>query len=382
MRFHSNRAVWHRSAGRIVLTALALPLFSLVALALFALSDHLSLPDKMLPSSAVTVHLPLSAPQGAAPDPAPSEPAEASTEVPSEAPPTDAAPVDTNAPTTDSTVHLQLLDGDQTLDVTLEDYLWGVVSAEMPASFEDQALRAQAVAARTYTVYKLMHPSKAHDAQLCSDPGCCQAWLSREERMEKWGSDREELAARISAAVRDTDGMVMCYGGEPIQAVFHAASGTATRSAEDVWGSEVPYLHSVTSPEGEEVPNYYSTATVSAADFAAALPECHLEGDCSGWIGETEYDEGGLSRRISIGGEWVKTTKLRNLFSLRSSNMSITGEGDTLTFSVTGYGHGVGMSQYGANAMAKQGSSWQEIMEWYYSGAKAENLADKLPEMG
>lgn len=372
MRFHFHRAVWHKSAGRIVLTALALPLFALSALALFALADHMALPGTTPPKHAVTVHLPLAAPQNAVPDTIPVDAAEADVEV----------PADTAAPTTDSTVHLQLLDGEQTLDVTLEDYLWGVVSAEMPASFEDEALRAQAVAARTYTVYKLLHPSKAHEAQLCSDPACCQAWLSRDDRMEKWGSDREELAERISAAVRDTDGMVMCYGGEPIQAVFHAASGTATRSAEDVWGSEVPYLHSVTSPEGEEVPNYYSTATVSAADFAAALPECHLEGDCSSWIGETEYDEGGLSQRISIGGVWVKTTKLRTLFSLRSSNLSITGEGDTLTFSVTGYGHGVGMSQYGANAMAKQGSRWQEIMEWYYSGAKPENLADKLPDMG
>lgn len=368
MRFHSNRAVWHRSAGRIVLTALALPLLALSALALFALADHLALSDKIPLKSPLTVHLPLAAPQDAA--------SEAGLEDAAE------APADTAAATTDASIHLQLLDGDQTLDVTLEDYLWGVVSAEMPASFEDEALRAQAVAARTYTVYKLMHPSKAHEAQLCSDPNCCQAWLSRDARMEKWGSDREVLAERISAAVRDTDGMVMCYGGAPIQAVFHAASGTATRSAEDVWGAEVPYLHSVASPEGEEVPNYYSTAAVSAADFAAALPECHLEGDCSSWIGETEYDEGGLSRRISIGGVWVDTTKLRTLFSLRSSNLSISGKDGTLTFSVTGYGHGVGMSQYGANAMAKQGSSWQEIMEWYYSGAKPENLADKLPDMG
>lgn len=377
MRFHSDPGSWHHGARRVVLTALVVPILSLGALALYALSAHMTPSGKSLPVSGVTVHLPLASPQDSSAQAAAPDAASASTPDPAQA-----APLEEAAATVDSTVHLRLLDGDETLDMTLEDYLWGVVSAEMPASFEDQALRAQAVAARTYTVYKLIHPTKAHEAHICSDPGCCQAWLSREDRMEKWGSDREALAQRISDAVRDTDGMVMCYGGDPIQAVFHAASGTATRSAEDVWGSEVPYLHSVTSPEGEEVPNYYSTATVSAADFAAALPECDLEGDCSSWIGETEYDESGLSRRISIGGTWVKTTKLRNLFSLRSSNLSITGEGDTLTFSVTGYGHGVGMSQYGANAMAKEGRSWQEIMEWYYSGAKAENLADKLPDMG
>lgn len=372
----TKRNPWHRGAGRVLLTSLALPGLLLTALALFTLADRsLLLHPAAAPLPGVTVHLPLSAP--AAESPAPDDPA-----VPPEEPECEEAAAPAEAVPTDRTVHLQLLDGEQTLDVTLEDYLWGVVSAEMPASFEDEALRAQAVAARTYTVYKLLHPTKAHEAQLCSDPGCCQAWLSREDRMAKWGSDREELAQRITDAIRDTDGMVMCYGGEPIQAVFHAASGTATRSAEEVWGSEVPYLHSVSSPEGEEVPNYYSTVSVPAAEFAAALPDCHLEGDCSGWIGDTEYDESGLSRRICIGGTWVDTTKLRSLFSLRSSNLSLTGDGDTLTFSVTGYGHGVGMSQYGANAMAQQGSRWQEIMEWYYSGAKPENLADKPLGLG
>lgn len=282
----------------------------------------------------------------------------------------------------DQSVTLQVQLGDEVREMTLGDYLWGVVAAEMPASFEQEALNAQACAARTYTVYKLLHPTAAHEADLCDNTGCCQAWMSREERMAAWGERRDSLAEKITLAVESTDGWAVCYGNAPLQAVFHAASGEVTRSAEAAWGTDVPYLQSVNSPEGEEVPNYYSVVNVSAADFAAALPECHLSGDCAGWIGEINYDSSGLSESVVIGDAEVKTTRLRSLFSLRSSNLSVEAGGDTITFHVTGYGHGVGMSQYGANALAKQGYTWQEILTWYYSGASVEKLADKSLDLG
>lgn len=282
----------------------------------------------------------------------------------------------------DQGVTLQVQMEDEVREMTLGDYLWGVVAAEMPASFEQEALNAQACAARTYTVYKLLHPTDAHEADLCDNTGCCQAWMSREERMAAWGENRDTLADKITLAVESTDGWAVCYGGAPLQAVFHAASGTVTRSAGAVWGTDVPYLQSVASPEGEEVPNYYSVVTVPAADFAAALPECALSGDCAGWIGATSYDDSGLSESVVIGGISVRTSRLRALFSLRSSNLSVEAAGNTVTFHVTGYGHGVGMSQYGANALAKQGYSWQEILSWYYSGAAVEKLADKSLDLG
>lgn len=268
------------------------------------------------------------------------------------------------------------LDG-KNVTLSLADYLWGVVAAEMPAGFEQQALNAQACAARTYTVYKLLHPTDAHEADLCDNTGCCQAWMSREERMEKWGENRGELAQKIDEAIAATDGMAVCYEGEVIQAVFHAASAEMTRSAADVWGSEVAYLQSVHSPEGEEVPNYYSVVTVSPEEFQAALPQCSFSSDPSGWIGKTEYDDAGLSRAITIGGKRITTAKLRSLFSLRSSCLEVEASSEGVTFYVTGYGHGVGLSQYGANALAKQGLSWQEILTWYYSGVSVEKLADK-----
>ena len=287
----------------------------------------------------------------------------------------------------DQSVTLSVLVGDQVQEMTLGDYLWGVVAAEMPANFHEEALKAQAAAARTYTVYKLLHPSGAHEADLCSDPGCCQAWMSREDRMAAWdASEAEALSEKVTRAVTETDGMAVCYGGEPIQAVFHAASDGTTRSAQEVWGTEVAYLQSVTSPEGEEVPNYYSTVQVSASDFAAAVTGavsgCDLSGAVESWIGEVRYDEAGLSEAVVIGGVEVPTSTLRTLFSLRSSSLTLEAAGDTVTFYVTGYGHGVGMSQYGANALAGQGKGWQEILTWYYSGTAVENLADKALDLG
>ena len=351
---------------RLLTGFLAAPL-ALLGLALLCLGRDALRSDAVSDSPKLSVELPLTLPREEAEEPLPEPEPE---------------PEPEPAPLWDQGVTLTVQVGEETVTMTLGDYLWGVVAAEMPASFEQEALNAQACAARTYTVYKLLHPTSAHEADLCADPGCCQAWMSREERMALWGEDREALAAKITLAVQSTDGWAVCYDGMPLQAVFHAASAQNTRSAAEVWGAEVPYLQSVPSPEGEEVPNYYSVVTVSAADFAAALPECDLSGPPESWIGETRYDSAGLSTSVVIGGAEVATTRLRALFSLRSSSLSVEAAGDTVTFYVTGYGHGVGMSQYGANELAREGKTWQEILTWYYSGATIENLADKALDLG
>lgn len=287
-------------------------------------------------------------------------------------------PAAESAASWDASATLTVLVDGETRTMTMKDYLWGVVAAEMPAEFEPDALRAQAVAARTYTLYQMNHPSGAHEADVCTDYTCCQAWLSWEDRGEKWmESEVDAMTEKIAQAVADTDGVVVCYGGEPIDAVFHAISAAQTRSSLEVWGADVPYLQSVDSPEGEEVPNYYSTVTVTLQEFREALPELDLSGDPSGWIGDTRYDEGGLPVSVDIGGQSVATTVLRSRFGLRSSCVTLEAGSDGVTFYVTGYGHGVGMSQYGANALAQQGYSWQDILTWYYSGVTLENLADK-----
>lgn len=283
------------------------------------------------------------------------------------------------------------LDGSLTLTVyldgenqtmTMEEYLWGVVAAEMPAAFAQEALNAQAIAARTYTLYRLSNPSSNHPgADICGDPGCCQAWMSREERLEQWDKrGSEEYAAKITEAIQSTDGLALYYGDSPILAAFHAASAGSTKSALEVWGENIPYLQGVESPEDDSsVPNYYSTVEVDketfVETFSAAYPKADLSAeDCGSWFGEETYDEEGLPSTIEIGGEVVDTAEVRTLFELRSASFTVECQGDTITFYVTGYGHGVGMSQYGANALAKEGKTAQEILEWYYTGAELRKM--------
>ena len=386
MKHEFHKKKYFKNQLRLLAAAFVLAPAAVVALGLLCLGRGL-LAQAREEAPLLSVELPLAAPMeeknetSAAPEEAEAQPEETETAA------GEAAQADGQGTALfDQSVTLTVEIGDTVQELTLGDYLWGVVAAEMPASFEEEALKAQAVAARTYTVYKLLHPTGAHEADLCSDTGCCQAWISVEDRMEKWGADAETLAAKVTQAVTETDGMTVCYEGQPIQAVFHAASDGTTRSAQEVWGADVAYLQSVSSPEGEEVPNYYSTVQVSAADFSAALAGanlgCDLSGPVEGWIGEIRYDEAGLSEAVVIGGAEVPTATLRTLFSLRSSSLSLEAAGDTVTFYVTGYGHGVGMSQYGANALASQGKGWQEILTWYYSGTTVENLADKGLDLG
>lgn len=273
-----------------------------------------------------------------------------------------------------------LLDG-EVQELELEDYLWGVVAAEMPAAFHQEALCAQAVAARTYTVYRMANPTPNHpEADICGDPGCCQAWISREERLNDWTkSERKACEKKINKAIRKTAGQALYYDDTPIMAAFHAASAGSTKSAQEVWGEEYPYLQEVPSPEDDaSVPNYYSTVTLSKEAFSSifldAYPKAVLDGDGSSWFGKVKYDKAGLPVSLSVGGVTVDTGQMRTLYELRSASFSVECEGDNVTFYVTGYGHGVGMSQYGANALAKQGKKFQEILQWYYPGTELKQV--------
>ena len=290
--------------------------------------------------------------------------------------------------TADGRVQVRVALGDgEVLTLPLDKYLWRVVAAEMPASFEPEALKAQTVAARTYTLSKMERTVESHpDADVCTDITCCQAYIDPADAAANWGENAQTYTDKIAAAVADTDGMAALFQGQPIQAVFFSSAAGRTVDAVEVWGNAVPYLTSVDSPEGDEVPNYYSVVTVPSTEFVekltAAAPGCDFSGDSSGWIGPTVYDTAGLSTAVQIGGQEVPTRTLRTLFSLRSSSLSVEMRDGNAVFYVTGYGHGVGMSQYGANALAKQGKSWQEILTWYYSGTDVENLADKNLDLG
>lgn len=264
-----------------------------------------------------------------------------------------------------------LLESGETEEMTMKEYLWRVVAAEMPASFEREALRAQAVCARTYTLWK-MERGIHSQADLCDDSTCCQAYTTREEAAARWEDLTEVYAQRIEAAVADTDGQLILYEGTPIQAVFFSSSVPSTEDAAEVWGSSLPYLVSVPSPEGEEVPNYRSTVILTAEELRALVEESGmgltLSGKPSSWLGGISYNASGRVAEMSVGGVTISGGAARTLFGLRSTCFEVTEKDGVFTFSVTGYGHGVGMSQYGANNMAKQGSSWQEIIEHYYTG--------------
>lgn len=275
---------------------------------------------------------------------------------------------------------VKLLQEDGTVvETTMADYLFGVVAAEMPAAFEEEALKAQACAARTYTVQRQSSPTQKHpQADVCTDSACCQAYVSREAAETRWGVSAQTYSQKIEAAVAGTDGLGILYEGQPIQAVFFSSAPGQTVDAVEVWGSDVAYLKSVSSPEGEEVPNYHSQAVFSADQVRqavlAAYPAADLSGDPSGWFGTPTANEGGTVSSIPVGGVTLTGGQVRTLFSLRSACFTVAWDGSNFTFSVTGYGHGVGMSQYGANAMAKAGSTFRDILTWYYTGAQVAQL--------
>jgi stage II sporulation protein D len=271
---------------------------------------------------------------------------------------------------------------DQVEEMDLNEYLWGVVAAEMPASFSEEALKAQAVAARTYALNKVGKSTNHPQADLCTDFNCCQAWISRESAQNNWGSQAAYYSNKITTAVGDTNDQVILYDGALIDAVFHSSSGDTTQAAVEVWGNSVPYLQSVTSPEGDEVPDYHSQVTMTAQEckdtILASYPEAQLEGEPENWFGTIVFTAGGSVHTIEIGGVTLTGVQARSLFSLRSASFTVSATEDSVTFDVVGFGHGVGMSQYGANAMAQAGSTYTEILEHYYTGVTVETCPDDL----
>ncbi len=268
---------------------------------------------------------------------------------------------------------LKLQDGERLLELPTEDYLCGVLAAEMPASFPEEALKAQAVAARSYLLCRAAS-GRHGEAAICADPRCCQAWLSEEALRERWGGDYDANAAKIRAAVEATAGEVLCYEGSPILAAFHASSASRTEDSAALWGAK-PYLVSVPSPETEaEVPGYRSELRCWPTDFRDTLLSAHPEADFSGpvggWIGALRRDASGRVAEAELGGVSFGGAELRQLFSLRSTAFTLTLEDGIFVFSVTGSGHGVGMSQYGAKVMAERGSDYTEILAHYYPGTE------------
>lgn len=284
----------------------------------------------------------------------------AATEAPSES-----APPEEPLPPFDAATEITLRTADGLRTLPLDKYLVGVLLAEMPADFPPAALEAQAIAARTFTLQKL-NARKHSDADICSDSACCQGWLDPE------GTN----CGALELAVRDTDGLVVTYDDALIDATFFSCDGGRTESALAVWGSNVAYLQAVDSPESDDSRRYAEEKQFSEQELLDLLRAAHPEiapGDVP-WFRDLTYTDGGGLATATIGGVTLTGPELRRLLGLRSTDMEIAQGGGAVTIRTQGFGHRVGLSQYGAKAMAEEGSDFVEILTHYYQGTSIRRL--------
>ena len=259
-------------------------------------------------------------------------------------------------------------------NLSMEDYIKGVVGAEMPASFEMEALKAQAVAARTYAYRQLSAAGKDTKSQINPDE-IGQAYMSQEELKQKWGGNFDIYYEKISQAVEDTKGQIMIYDGEPILAAFHSTSSGVTEDAVNVWSEDLPYLRSVDSSQDENAPDFITAVEIPVDTVVSKLQSVYpdlivTESNLLEQIQIGERTESGTVKKIQIGNLLLTGRQVREALGLRSANFSISQEGENLIFTTKGYGHGAGMSQYGANFMAQEGCDYKEILAHYYQGVQ------------
>ncbi len=264
-------------------------------------------------------------------------------------------------------------DSGRVFETTMGEYLSGAVAAEMPALFADEALKAQAVAIRTYIMSLKDKGNPKHpQADVCSDSACCKAFIDEEAMKQKWGEDFEQNLFKIQSAVAETDGQYLVYEGEIIQAVFHSSSEGSTEASSAIW-SDVPYLVSVESPETvEDVPTLVTKEEFSPDElfniFLDAYPDAELQDDFTLWLSEISRTDSGRVSSLNVGNKNLSGDEVRKLFSLRSTDFDVEFDGEMFIFTVRGYGHGVGMSQYGANVLAEEGYTYDEILAHYFQG--------------
>ena len=274
---------------------------------------------------------------------------------------------------------------DEVVEMELVEYLCGVLNGEVPSNYEPDALKAQAVAAFTYLVYhmeaEIASPGlveKHKGAWICTDSTHCKAFISEADARKSWGDLwYDKYKDNVKDAVTSTLYTVMTYDGKPINAVFHSISSGMTEDAFDVWGSQIPYLKAVMSNVDTTAEKYLTVENFTVDNFKSLLNKANIKVELSdnhkNWITDIKRSASGGVTTLRIGDTEVKGMSLRMALGLRSTNFTITYNEKGLIFTVKGYGHGVGMSQYGANALAKEGKTYKEILEYYYSDIAFEN---------
>lgn len=280
------------------------------------------------------------------------------------------------------TVRVFIKNENKVIEIDVKEYLLGVLAAEMPATYHEEALKAQAVTAYTYLLYKQAEQKNNPDvtlngADLSDDSSTHQGYITANARQEKWGDKTETYEKKLTEAIDAVSGKVITFEGKPIIAAFHAVNSGVTQSAKTVWGGEVAYLQSVTSVGDKLSPDCTKTVAFKATELSemlTSLENCELSGEAENWIGKIETTSSGYVSDIEIGGETYSGLKVRDAIGLRSAVFTCEYKNGNFHFTTSGYGHGVGLSQYGADYMARQGSRWEEIIKHYYTGVEIENM--------
>jgi len=249
----------------------------------------------------------------------------------------------------------------------LEEYIKGVVAAEMPVLFENEALKAQAVAARTYAIKHI----KENEDIKAENIG--QAYISIEEMKKRWGNNFENYYNKINNAVDSTKGQIMIFDNQPIEAVFHSTSRGITEEAQNVWGHSLPYIKSVNSSFDQKAPDFEYTTQMSKKEVIKKIKNKFNnininENNIIKNINILSKTEAGYVKEVSVFGNIMSGVEFRKLFSLRSADFQVSENANNIIFKTKGYGHGAGMSQYGAEFMAQDGKKYDEILKYYYFG--------------
>lgn len=267
----------------------------------------------------------------------------------------------------------------EVMELSMREYIIGAVCAEMPASFEEEALKAQAVAVHTYAVRQKLLESENPTSDLCgahlsNDSSRYQAYFTESQARQFYGTGFDQAYEKITAAADEVLPYILVYEDEPILAAFCSMSSGTTESAENVWGADVPYLVPAESTADENAPNFLEEKIFEAAELKTLLEDAFPDADFSqpvkNWLTAEDVSDSGTVLTANAGGTAVTGQEVRTALSLRSAAFDVEWNGDTCTITTKGYGHGVGMSQYGADAMAKTGADWQEILMHYYTGAE------------
>lgn len=276
-------------------------------------------------------------------------------------------------------IRLLLTDTGEITEISMEDYVTGCLFAQIPVDYEEEALKAQAVCAYTYALRIIRNnkdnPAGAPENADISDSGALyQPYFTEEKAREYYGSDYDKYIEKVKNAAKFGVGHVITYENQPIYAVYHSVSTGDTNSALYVWGIDLPYLVSVPSPPDKEYHNYLCTNEMTTESVRAALlrysRDIAMPIDYSEWFTENNTNEKGYVISVKVGDKTLSGGEVWRIFGLRSTAFSVSFNGNVFTFTTKGYGHGAGMSQYGANEMARSGKDWEEILRYYYTGVK------------